>query len=498
MIEYDDSYFESEVSDEDFYDEDFYSEDSYDEESHDLSVLFIGGGDFSAWEWGQEDWCIPEKYTVMKICGFIDEGSEMYRRLLHLLHQNSRRWKRICIFGSCLYESSAGFMAVLVATFCKADKLELWGCMNDMASFSCLTTGISCGLLRDVGVFEGDGLRFYEAQMSVLSQGLLLTNNLESFALDGDFSSPGATEALITGLEGNKTLKSVQLCPHKIEPEIFQRLLSTLRNHGRLTHLKLESTKVVSPVVQRSILVWLERPDCNLESLELGECPGGVLPNVDIYRSLDLGELQRPNTTLKKLTLHCLEIGRSCIEGLRPNFKNLAFLRLSYNKYNDFSLLDSLLLGDGCRLENLSLVDISLSVADIITFAQKLPRMKVLRELEIRHTAMSDKKVAEKFLENSMQNTSIEKLTLFLEKSMTAKVMFPPMLNRAGRRYLGQNPGVLPLNLFHLVVARASKIHYYEPEDVWGEPSAKFDGLDATFWLLRENGPVLSHNGVSH
>jgi hypothetical protein len=139
---------------------------------------------------------------------------------------------------------------------------------------------------------------------------------------------------------------------------------------------------------------------------------------------------------------------------------------------------------------------------DAITFAEKLPRMKVLRIcLSLGSLWLMERQDVERFLHSSMQNTSIERLDIYLSMpgkiDLVPKSLFGPMLNRAGRRYLGQNPGSLPLNLFPHVVTRATKICYYKPRDDWGKPSAKYDGLDAVLWLLRENYAVLGHIGGS-
>jgi hypothetical protein len=95
---------------------------------------------------------------------------------------------------------------LLGATFGKVDRLQLSNCMNDFQSFSCLTSAISSGLVRDVVLEETSGHSFTQAQMSVLSQGLSLTNSLEGLLIARNLSTPGVSEDLVEGFE------SISLC----------------------------------------------------------------------------------------------------------------------------------------------------------------------------------------------------------------------------------------------------------------------------------------------
>jgi len=305
--------------------------------------------------------------------------------------------------------------------------------------------------------------------------------------LPGDLTTPGVVDYLITGLEANNSLTYLKSCWCRYPPGTLPLVISALSSHQKLRRLMLRTDEIRHPEVQEALQRLLSRDDCKLEDVDLMRPQEGSSSRNETTSSFNLGKFDNPNTPLKSLHLSRLGINGSDLGPMLPSCKHLVELDLTGNNFSDLEPLDCLLLGDSCSLERLTLYENPISIENARIFAQKLPRMKVLRRLELRSTPfIKDKKFLDEFIDYANQNTSMEQIftTCSEMDALIPKLMYGPCLNRAGRRYLGHNPGSLPLNLLPIAFVRAREIPYFNPIGSWREPMVRLDGLDASFWLL--------------
>ncbi|CAJ1949183.1 unnamed protein product [Cylindrotheca closterium] len=474
--------------------------DSDDESEGGFTVQFSVDDDSDPddnWRWRDgESWHVPEEYRCLWIGGEVDPHDEKYERLMGLLLHDKRRWETIYLTQEGR-PSSAGFLSILQATFSKADALHLSDCMVDNASFACLNSGIMVNDgIKDVQIWASPVRPITGAQMIMLSQGLATTTTLETLGLPVDLTGPGVVRYLIAGLEANKSLKYLKLCWCKYPRDTLPKLISALHSHPKLRRLMLRTDELRDSQVQLSLQSLLSSDNCKLEDVDLMRPISHEQANASSRFSL--GQFDNPNTPMKSLHLGRLDLEDSSLRQMLPSCRYIVELNLCGNKICDLEPLDFLLLGESCSLETLHLEENPITVDSARIFARKLPKMNVLRRLGLRESPfLEDQEFLEEFIDHANQNSSMEWLRIFTTydkvTTLRPKLMYGPSLNRAGRRYLGHNPGNLPLKLLPTAFLRSREIYYFDPLGSPKVPDARLDGLDATFWLLRENSALHSH-----
>lgn len=459
------------------------------------------------------NWKVPENCRAILISGGVDPNDTKYRRLLDLLLHNERQWTWIHL--KCQHDhgsSSPAFLALMDATLSKTNMLHLNDCMIDVPSFHCLNCGLA-GAHELKRITLEHSQPFTDEQMSVFAEGLSQTKNLDYLSLKSiDLRRPQISDALAAGLEANDSLSCLNLTLCLFENDCLSRVLVALQGHSKLNRLEILYGECLSQIEFNSIRDWLSRNDCMLEHLSLREQYDITLRDrsrqfvdAELGRSpatsaFGLGTLERQNRSVIDLQLERMAIESSMLQGVLSNFANLISLDLSLNKVSDLQPLDILLTGANCSLETLILTDNPISVTDILIFARKLPRMKVLRNLEFSaHHLLQDMDSFNEFGRFLVQNTCLERVSTVVSGAGVVcthpKVLYGTSMNRAARRYFRRSHCDSSLELFPSILARVAKIRYYDTSDKWGEPTRPSNGFDAIFWLLRENSTFLS--GIS-
>lgn len=154
------------------------------------------------------------------------------------------------------------------------------------------------------------------------------------------------------------------------------------------------------------------------------------------------------------------------------------------------TLAKALTINNTLEQLNLSFNDIGL--AGVLEVAHHLPRMQKLRKLALKPNPWGDNdrdEGGQALLEGMKHNVSIEYLDSLLMIPQAPMLRYYTILNRGGRRIVmngnssnGNKP--VPRALWPIILERASKIFYGVAE----EKKAK---LDALYYFLRNNGPVL-------
>lgn len=431
---------------------------------------------------------MPEDYRCFSVdIGVIEPHNEQYQRFMDVLLHSGRRWETVTLSRQGR-PATPEFLSILQAVLSKTDTVYLMDCIVDDASFECLNSGLVMKEgLRGVEFWTYRYVLVTEAQMSMLSQGLSVTTTLETLGLPADLTNPGVVQHLIAGLSANTSLKCLKSCWCRYQRDTLSSVIAALHSHPNLSRLMLYTDELWVPQVQESLQTLLSRDDCKLEDIDL------MVQTDSTSSRFSLPMFENPNTPLKSLHLCNLGIENSSLRTMLPSCMCLVELDLCGNSISDLEPLDSLLLGESCYLERLTLEENPITVNSARIFAQKLPKMKLLRRLDLRDSPfLDDPEFLEEFIDYANQNTSMERLQIFTstqdeDAALRPKLMYGPCLNRAGRRYVGHNPGVLPLNLLPTVLVRSRRIYYYDPFTSPKKPIERLDGLDATFWLLREN-----------
>mmetsp|Transcript_18030 Transcript_18030/g.44547 ORF Transcript_18030/g.44547 Transcript_18030/m.44547 type:complete len:476 (-) Transcript_18030:70-1497(-) len=441
--------------------------------------------DISTLVWDFEDFNILSDLTYMDVYGGLDPNDGNYEKFLRLLRSDRRRWSEVNFGGLDDYgspsQSSLEFLSLLAATVQNTDHYTLTAnCYRGAPTFACLNTGMSN--IKEITLECMDPMT--AAEMEVFAQGLASSScKLTTLTFSHFHFGPDIADFLNMGLERNRSLQCLRTENCGLEPEVLSALVSTLHHIPTMTSLTLSGAEMYSVPVQNSLRKWLERDDCKLEELDVS--PFTYRPSSPSNFTLDI---ERPNLSIQSIKIEGIKVESSSMlmRGL-PRFEKLVKLDLGRcNISDDLQLLDSLLLGETCRLESLILDRNPVSNEAGKIFAKKLPRMRKLKHLSLRDVKfLEDNTTAIYFRRCVTQNRSLEELYPF---AIWKQLKYSLQLNRAWRRHLGHNPGSLPLNLLPLVIQRITTIGYHDLDyfEV-GELSLQVDGFDATFELLREN-----------
>lgn len=156
-----------------------------------------------------------------------------------------------------------------------------------------------------------------------------------------------------------------------------------------------------SALDQESLRSWLVSENCQLECLKMHHSDKGDTPHPG---NINFGNLDRPNTSLKHLLLGAMDIKRSSLPPLFASYMNLISLDLRWNKISDLEPFNFLLLTEKPMLESGN----QISVDSIRSFAEKLPRMKLFRNL-VLSVSNDDRDALIILAKAAIQNTSLER-----------------------------------------------------------------------------------------
>lgn len=488
-----------------------------------------------------EEGDIPEKYDQIFVNGVIKDDNPEYQRFRKQLQRTDRRWKDVVFQDdACNDSSTPDLLSTVIACFGKVDYFHFWGYIDNIALISCINTGLAMkNGIKGIYICNFD--LFTDEEVRLFARGLAFADNLEYLSLDLDDyfhdseHAPIHADALIEALESNETLQELQLVSWIFPEDTMSELVSRLQT-CQLREFELKKTDLSSPLAQDSIRRWLADENCQLECLKLHHCDSEDTPKPAYY---DFVKLDSPNTSLTHLQLGDMDITSSSLPLLLENYVNVVSLDLRQNKISDLEPFLPLLLSDQCKLESLMVSGNPITPESVRSFAKMLPHIKGLKNLELT-IADDDQGTLKILAEAVIQNTSLERFQVVsykcdpykytprsdleedvetdeneneaeesispvepfllptLEPDVVNRLNHTLCLNRAGRRHTRCNPSSLPLNLLPHAMCRAMKSRYYkvdteQAEDEWGYyPTLRSGGLDATFWMLRENSAFLS------
>jgi hypothetical protein len=456
-----------------------------------------------------ESGSVPKVMRNIHISGVVDPNDQNYPKLIHLLHTDPRKWSKIEISGPELEQerSSPAFIALLASIFGKTDLLDLRGCMDDSAAYSCLSAGLMLqNGIRNLHLSQYSLRSITKDQADILSRGLASSPSLETFRIQSNLTTSGVETALVRGLKLNKSLLSVEMMRCKFSKWFLPHLFTVLQKHPKLRRFISCSQGQLSSCAIEILCEWLEIDGCKLEVLGLWHPDGAKFPRLPDRQSI------KKNTSLKELRLLNYKVCSSTLDlflKALPELDALVSLDLSENVITSLSPLEIFLCGCDTTLQTLRLSNNSIETDDIQKLVEKISCIGTLKTLDVKNNPFTSSKISTAaFLEALNKFSSLERIRLHkaytnVRRSNEQK----PLIKSKIQSIQTTNPTIrcqdnvsLPKGLWPLVFEKAMDLRHCqtplrkERTDYVERRSA----LQATllYSILRKNGHLFNHQNA--